>query len=112
MTEKPTPASPPKLPLLEIPEDLEAIYINSVRIIHSPSELLFDFAHLLPGKSPARVRTRMVMSPLGAKLFHRALGESLSKFETTFGEIKVPGEKSLADTLFRSPSPDENPPNK
>jgi hypothetical protein len=104
------PSPPPQFPPLEIPENLEAIYVNLVRIIHSPSELIFDFAHLLPGTSPTRVRTRMVMSPLGAKLFYRALGENLARYENAFGEIKIPGEKSLADFLFRAPPPPEDPP--
>ncbi len=106
MTDKST--SPPP-PTLIIPPELEPKYINSVRIAHSPSELLFDFAHFLPGKSPAQVSFQMVMSPLGAKLFHRALGENLARFEKSFGEIHVPGEKSLADHLFRSPPQDEPP---
>ena len=100
MSDKPTP---PPHPTLVVPADLEAKYINSVRIAHSPSELLFDFAHFLPGKSPARVQFQMVMSPLGAKLFYRALGENLKRFEKNFGDIPVPGEKSLAAHLFRSP---------
>lgn len=100
MSDKPT--HPPH-PTLEVPPELEAIYINSVRIAHSPSELLFDFAHIQPGKSPARVQFQMVMSPLGAKLFYRALGENLKRFEKNFGVIPVPGEKSLADDLFRAP---------
>ena len=98
-----THPTPPQHPKLEIPPDLEAKYINSVRIAHSPSELLFDFAHILPGKATTRVQFQMVMSPLGAKLFYRALGENLKRFEKKFGEIPVPGETSLADHLFRSP---------
>jgi hypothetical protein len=43
---------------------------------HSPSELVFDFAQLLPGASAVQVRSRIVMSPLGAKLFFRALEEN------------------------------------
>jgi hypothetical protein len=43
------------------------------------------------------------MSPLGAKLLYRALGENLAKFETAFGEIAIPGGSSLADYLFRPP---------
>ena len=104
MSEKPT--SQPR-PHIEVPPDLEAKYVNSVRIAHSPSELLFDFAHILPGKSPARVTFQMVMSPLGAKLFYRALGENLKRYEKNFGEIKVPGEQSLATHLFRSQPPEE-----
>lgn len=107
MSEKP---ASPSLPPLQVPEDLKAIYVNLVRIAHSPSELVFDFAHLLPGASPARVLSRMVMSPLGAKLFYRALGENLKRYESTYGEIKVPGQHSLANHLFRPPqSPDEDP---
>jgi hypothetical protein len=109
MSDSPPRPSPPSFPPLEVPPGLEAIYVNLVRIAHSPSELVFDFAHLLPGDSPTRVRTRMVMSPLGAKLFYRALGENLSRYEASFGEIKVPGTKSLADFLFRAPPPEEPP---
>lgn len=95
----------PAMPALEVPDDLKTDYANVVRIAHSPSELVFDFAHLLPGVSPARVCTRVVMSPLGAKLLQRALADNLSRYETAFGEIKVPGENSLADFLFRPPTP-------
>jgi hypothetical protein len=107
-------ASPPRppahqLPPLEIPPDLGVEYVNLVRIAHSPSELVFDFAYLLPGNSPARVRSRIVMSPLGAKLFYRALAENLAKFESTFGEINVPGDHTLADHLFRPPASPEKP---
>jgi hypothetical protein len=94
----------PAAPALEIPPDLQTNYANVVRIAHSPSELVFDFAHLLPGVIPARVCTRVVMSPLGAKLLQRALAENLSRYEAAFGEIKVPGENSLADFLFKPPT--------
>lgn len=97
-------------PPLEIPPGLEATYINLVRIAHSPTELIFDFAHLLPGSAPAQVKTRVIMSPLGAKLFHRALSENLSRYEAAFGEIVVPGSKSLADFLFRPAPPTDEPP--
>ncbi len=103
----------PTPPALEVPEDLKTDYANVVRIAHSPSELVFDFAHLLPGVTPARVVTRVVMSPLGAKLLQRALAENLSRYEAAFGEIKVPGEGSLADFLFRPPAPpSQSPPAK
>lgn len=95
------PAAP--APNLEIPDDMDTIYVNLVRIAHSPSELVFDFAHLLPGGVPAKVKSRIVMSPLGAKLLYRALAENLARYEAAFGEIKVPGDSTLADHLFRPP---------
>ncbi len=112
MAAVPNRPAAPQPPHLEVPPDLEAIYVNLVRIAHSPSELVLDFAHMLPGVVPAKVRTRIVMSPLGAKLLLRALGENLARYETAFGEIKVPGEVSLADYLFKPPQPPENPPPK
>ena len=100
----------PQAPPLDIPPDLDTLYVNLVRIAHSPSELVFDFAHLLPGSSPARVRARIVMSPLGAKLLHLALAENLARYEAAFGEIKIPGEMTLADHLFHPPQAPEPPP--
>ena len=109
MTEQSKRSLPPHSPALEVPEGLITVYANLVRIAHSPSELVFDFAHLLPGVTPAQVRTRVVMSPLGAKLLQRALSENLARYEAAYGEIKVPGEDSLANYLFRPPkSPDKD----
>lgn len=101
-------SSPPRpqgsqMPPMELPADIQIEYANLVRIAHSPSEIVFDFAQLLPGAPPAKISSRIVMSPVGAKLLLRALGENLSKYETAFGEIKTPGNSSLAEYLFRPP---------
>lgn len=90
---------------LELPEDLQAVYANLVRIAHSPSEMVLDFAHILPGASPTKVCARVIMSPLAVKLLQRALLENLARYEAAFGEIKLPGEASLADYLFKPPQP-------
>jgi hypothetical protein len=47
------------------------------------------------------------MSPLGAKLLLRALSENIKRYESSFGEISVPGSHTLADYLFRPGPPDE-----
>lgn len=112
MSNQPPKPNIPQHPPLEIPAGLEAEYVNLVRIAHSPAELIFDFAHLVPGTGSARVRSCLVMSPLGAKLFHRALSENLAKYEAAFGEIVVPGDPSLANLLFRPNPPTDSPPNK
>ncbi len=90
---------------LNIPEDLTPVYVNLARITHSPSEMIFDFALMVPsGKpGPANVKTQVLMSPLSAKLFYNALGENLAKYEAKFGEIKIPGGGSLAEHLFKPP---------
>ena len=100
---------PVKRPQLYLPEALDPQYANVVRISHTPSEMVFDFGQLLPGSPKTPVRARVLMSPLSAKLLQRALTENLSKFEATFGEIKVPVGNSLADNLFGSLQNPENP---
>lgn len=96
-------------PPIDLPEDLQALYVNLVRISHSPMEIVFDYASLLAGQPGARVLSRQVMSPLGAKLFLRALAENLARYEASFGEIQLPGDSQLADGLFRSIHPPEPP---
>jgi hypothetical protein len=84
---------------VEIPSDLEAIYSNFVVLTHSPSEVVMDFARLLPRSPKAKVHARIVMTPLNAKLLHKALDENLTKFEERFGEIK------LTEPSFEEPRP-------
>jgi len=102
--------NPPSFPPMDTPPDLEAVYANTVRISHTPAELVFDFACLLPGSSTLKIVNRLIMSPVGAKLFYRALGENLARYEAAYGEIHLPGGGSLADDLFRAVHPPENPP--
>ena len=93
---------------LEIPADLDTTYANLVRISHSPADLVMDFARILPGGPSARVVARVLMSPLGAKLFYKALGENLARYEAAFGEISLPGGHSLAEDLFHPPEPEKS----
>lgn len=104
-----TPPVPPKPtgPVLELPADLELVYANLARIAHSPADIVIDFAHLLPGEPRAKIRSRVVMTPLSAKLLVRALTENISRYESAFGEINIPSNTTLADNLFR---PFQQPP--
>jgi len=88
---------------VRLPGDLESQYANLVRITHSPSEFVFDFAQALPGVPHAEIKSRVILNPLSAKLLYQALGKNLSKYESKFGEIQTPGSTSLADTLFQPP---------
>lgn len=112
MTTPQTPPPKPVGPALELPADLEIVYANLARIAHSPSDIVLDFAHLLPGEPRAKVRARVVMTPLSAKLLVRALTENLARYEAAFGEINVPTNSTLAENLFRpfqGPPPPEPP---
>lgn len=101
---KETPAK--KIPVITVPPDLDAVYANLARITHSPSEFIFDFAQMLPGMKAPGFKSRVLLSPLSAKLIYKALGDNLAKYEATFGEIQIPGP-SLAESLFQPPSEDE-----
>ena len=83
---------------IELPADLEATYANFVLITHSPSEMILDLARVLPNVPKAKVYARIVMTPMNAKLLHKALGENLAKFEDKYGEIHTP------DRGFDAPS--------
>ncbi len=74
---------------IDVPQDLEPTYSNLAMISHSPSEIFIDLACLMPNLPKAKVHTRIVMTPMNAKLLQRALAENLQKFEAQFGEIKT-----------------------
>lgn len=87
---------------VHLPTDLEPTYSNFALITHSRSEIVLDFAQILPQVPRATVRQRIILTALNAKLLLRALGEHLARFESMHGEIVVPEGTSLADQLFRS----------
>ena len=72
-------------------KEAEGIYSNLAFIAHSPSEFIIDFARLMPGLPKSRVFARIVMTPQNAKALHRTLGTNLERFESTNGEIRLPG---------------------
>ena len=86
------PKQPRRQIQIELPANLEAIYANFAMITHSPSELILDFARALPNMPKAKVYARVVMTPMNAKLLHKALGDNLAKFEEKHGEIKTPDQ--------------------
>jgi hypothetical protein len=104
-----TTPKPPVSPALQIPEGMDTVYCNLARISHSPADIVIDFAHLLPAESTARVKARVLMTPLSAKLLLRALTENLARYEAAFGDINVPVNTSLAEHLFRPHQPPEDP---
>ena len=90
---KKEPKAPQNQINIELSEDIaEGIYSNVVMIAHSPSEIIFDFARIMPGSQKGRVHARIIMTPPHAKMFFMALQDNLKKFEEQFGEIKTHGK--------------------
>jgi len=97
------------LPPMELPEDLSPVYSNLARISHTPTDMVIDFSRMLCRQGRMPVLSRVILSPLGAKLLLRALAENMARYEAAFGEIRLPGETGLADDLFRQVHPPEPP---
>ncbi len=89
---------------VKLPSNLETTYSNFAVITHSASEIVIDLAQVMPQVPEAHVQARVIMTPLNAKLFLRALGDNLGRYEAQFGAIATPEGSALADTLFRPPT--------
>ncbi len=95
---------------IEIPPDLDAVYSNLAIITHSASEVIIDFARILPNSPRARVYARVVTTPMHAKLLLRALSENLEQYEARFGEIKTyDSGDALAQQFFSAIRPPNQP---
>ena len=101
----------PQRPIqIELPANLEATYSNFALITHSPSEMIVDFARALPNVPKTKVYARIITTPLHAKLLLRALSENLEKYESRFGEIKMPNRgDALAQQFFGAAKPPQPP---
>jgi len=76
---------------IELPEEIsEGIYANFAVISHSPSEFVLDFSRMVPGTPKAKVQARLIMTPINSKMLLKALEDNVKKFESKFGEIKLP----------------------
>ena len=69
------------------PEVSQGHYSNLVVISHSPTEIILDFAQMLPGNEHAVVRTRSIMHPVHAKRLLHALTDNIEKYEQQYGRI-------------------------
>ena len=100
------PDQKPKRVTIELPKDLSAVYANAALISHSPAEIVLDFAQVLPRTPKGKVLSRIIMSPMHAKLLQVALAQNLTNYERQFGEIRLPQQKTLADHLFNFQPPE------
>ena len=81
------------------PEVAEGTYSNLVIISHTPTEVVMDFAQMLPGaEGSAAVRQRISMNPIHAKRTLAALSDNIRKYEQQFGTIEEP-RAAMGDTV-------------
>jgi len=65
-------------------------YVNFAVVTHSIAEFILDFIKVLPGVPKSKVKSRIIISPVHAKTFSKALQDNIGKFEKKYGEIKTP----------------------
>lgn len=73
-------------------KESEGIYSNLALIVHSPQEMIIDFARVMPGAQKTKILARIIMTPAHAKMLHMALEENIRKYESQFGKIRLQGE--------------------
>ena len=89
----------PNLKLNITPEVSQGTYSNLVVISHNPTEIILDFAQILPGIDGAAVRQRIVMNPVHAKRTLAALSDNIKKYEQQFGTSEEPRVPMQGDTV-------------
>jgi hypothetical protein len=74
---------------IEITEEVaEGMYANLAIITHSHSEFVVDFVNVMPGVPKSKVKSRLIMTPMHAKRFMKALIENVQRYEAANGQIK------------------------
>ncbi len=79
----------PNQPLnIEISEEIaEGSYANLAIITHSNAEFVVDFVNVMPGTPKSKVKSRVILTPMHAKRFMKALVENVERYETANGTI-------------------------
>lgn len=76
---------------IELPEELaEGIYSNLAIISHSHTEFVVDFVRMMPNVPKAKVKSRVVLTPVHAKRLLKALADNVKKYEAQFGPVSEP----------------------
>ena len=80
---------PPQIKIEFNEESTSVEYSNFVVVTHSAAEFVLDYIRILPGMIKAKVKSRIIMSPMHIKTLMLALQDNIKKYEDKFGEIKV-----------------------
>lgn len=73
---------------IELPDEVaEGIYSNLAIITHSNSDFVVDFIRIMPGTPKARVKSRIILTPVHAKRLLGAMKDNIKKFEEIHGPI-------------------------
>jgi len=68
-------------------ETADGTYSNFTIVSHSGAEFIIDFARITPGRPKAKVKSRVIMTPIHVKSLMKTLQDNIEKYETHFGKI-------------------------
>jgi hypothetical protein len=89
---------------IELPEEVaEGIYSNLAIISHSQTEFVVDFVRLVPNVPKAKVKSRIILTPVHAKRLLKALADNVRKFESQQGAIKDQDYQKIPPMNFNTP---------
>lgn len=88
--------NPAELFDIEISDEVaEGIYSNLVIITHSDAEFIVDFLSIMPGIPKNKVKARLILTPMHAKRFMKAMEENIQNYESVNGPIKDMGSVEI-----------------
>lgn len=67
----------------------QGVYANLAGVMHTETEFLLDFLFMQPNQPKAKLRARVISSPLHTKRLLAALADNVRKYEERFGPISV-----------------------
>ncbi len=70
----------------------QGTYANLALLSHTETEFVLDFIYANPQVPKAKVRARILSSPIHTKRLLTALQENVKRYEGQFGVIKVSGD--------------------
>ncbi|PLX84179.1 MAG: DUF3467 domain-containing protein [Desulfuromonas sp.] len=75
---------------IQLDEEIaQGVFANLAVMNHNEGEFVIDFIFVQPQVTRAKVRSRVVTTPLHAKRLLLALEENVRKYEKKFGTIKA-----------------------
>ena len=87
---------------IDLREDIaEGNYSNLAIISHSTSELIIDFATILPGVNKAKVKSRIILTPEHAKRLLYSLQENITRYESDIAKIEIPQPQRAEDAILK-----------
>jgi len=76
----------------------EGHYANFANILHNPTEFVFDFGRVVPGRGDVKIVSRILTTPFHARQLLRALQQNIEVYERQYGPIRSDFQAPVVET--------------